>query len=68
MIEYKEFVYNQMKENTKYNAKIAIAKYYQQKYNELKQKSVRKNAFLTTQSVCVKYVREYHLISFLKLL
>ena len=36
MNEYKEFIANQLKENTKYNAKVAIAKYYQQKYKFFK--------------------------------
>jgi len=54
--EYKDFVGNQLKENTKNNAKVAIAKYYQQKYTEMKHKNIKKHEIMSVPSVCVKWV------------
>lgn len=56
LYEYKEFVANQLYETTKYNSKLAVAKYYQQKYNEIKQRNLKNRTNPSVQSVCVKYV------------
>lgn len=52
---------NQLKETTRCNSKLAITKYYQQRYNELKNKALKKNETLTVQSICVKYVNKINI-------